>query len=157
MSYKNIVILIVSLLLLSCVSDELSGDQGEARVIEIIDYSVRSRPATAIFLDNNKVLHIPNTGSGLTVSDQIRSLFTIGDIVKYEYGDHVTPQWEAHTEILYEKFQISSNLIIDSRHLLEINGISILSFFTDDPFVFEHWVRFFPYLRNYDLCECRVE
>jgi len=156
---NNIIIgIIISLIFLSCTSNELVADQREARVVEIIDYrTVRFGGHSAIFLENNKVLHITNTGSGLTVGDQIRSSISIGDIIKYEYGEHVRPQWERHAGDLYERFQISADLIIDSAHLLEINGISILSFFYYDEALQEHWKHLFPHLKNYNPCDCFAE
>jgi hypothetical protein len=132
--------------------------QKEARVIEIIDYNINHKYHTAVFLDENndnifdKILHISNTGSGLTFGNKLRDLLKEGDIIKYEYGKHVKPQWEEYAKDLYEEFKINSDLIIDTEHLLEINGITIVSYFND--YTKEHWKHYFPYLKIDTLCDC---
>ena len=126
------------------IDDNIISLEIEAKVIRITDYVDGRQHFSALFLDEtndnipDKVLHIANTGNTLT-----RNLISEGDIVKYESGEHVIPQWEYYAQKLYDNIGITSNYIVDIHDLLEINNISILSFFdyeTDD------WKEsFFPY------------
>ena len=124
----------------------------DAKIIEIIDYiSNDNNQYTAIFLDENndnkfdKVLHIPYTDDQLTFVYRLRQFLKKNDLIKYEYGDHVKPQWENWSKKLQSKFGIEHNLIIDLSQIIEINGESILFLLNYNRYSDKWKESIFPY------------